>query len=257
MNCMYANCIHPNAKLHPSVIVGAYSHIYGDVEIGEGSIIDDHVTIYDGVRIGKGCHIYAGAQLGNPPHDQAKCSENNYTIIGDNTVIREYVTINNSILDDGTTIIGSDCFIMAYCHISHDCKLGDHIIMANYTHLDNNVVVDHWAKFGGGSKVHSCVHIGSYALIQGGICVDKDIPPYILVAREPIVYCGLNYKSLSRSAFTQEQLLNIKRIYNLLYSSNMNIDVAIEKIEHSLLISKECSVILEFIKNSKSLLSNN
>ena len=254
---MCVNCIHPKAKLHPSVTVGAYSHIYGDVEIGEGSIIDDHVYIYDGVRIGKGCHIYAGAQLGNPPHNQAKCSKNTFTIIGDNTVIRENVTINNSILDNGKTIIGSDCFIMAYCHISHDCKLGDHIIMANYTHLDNNVVVDHWAKFGGGSRVHSCIHIGSYALIQGGICVDKDIPPYILVAREPIVYCGLNYKSLSRCAFTREQLLIIKRIYNLLYSSNLTIDLALKKIEHSLLISKECSVILEFIQNSKSLLSNN
>ena len=152
------NYIHPEAKLHPSVQVGPFTCIYGDVEIGEGTIIDNNVTIYDGVRIGKNCHIYAGAVIGGDPQDLKFKGEKTYAIIGDNTTIREFVTIHRGTASKGKTVVGNNCLIMAYCHVAHDCLLHDHIIMSNCTQLAGEVVVEDWAIIGGGSLVHQFSH---------------------------------------------------------------------------------------------------
>lgn len=244
------NYIHPEAKLHSSVQVGPFTCIHGDVEIGEGTIIDNNVTIYDGVRIGKNCHIYAGAVIGGDPQDLKFKGEKTYAIIGDNTTIREFVTIHRGTASKGKTVVGNNCLIMAYCHVAHDCLLHDHIIMSNATQLAGEVVVDDWAIIGGGSLVHQFSHIGAHVMIQGGSKINKDVPPYIIAAREPISYCGINSVGLNRRGFTSEQIKAIQDTYRVLFLSGLNMTQAMEKIMETLPDSAERDMIVEFVKNS-------
>ena len=244
------NYIHPEAKLHPSVTVGHFSCIHEDVEIGEGTIIDNNVTIYGGTRIGKNCHIYSGAVIGGDPQDLKYKGEKTYAIIGDNTTIREFATIHRGTASKGKTVVGNHCLIMAYCHVAHDCLLHDHIIMSNATQLAGEVEVDDWAIIGGGSLVHQFSRIGSHVMIQGGSKVNKDIPPYVIVAREPISYCGINSVGLNRRNFTQEQITAIQNVYRLVYLSGLNVSQAVEQIENTLPQSAERDLILNFIKGS-------
>ena len=244
------NCIHPEAKLHPSVQVGPFTCIHADVEIGEGTVIDSNVTIYGGVRIGKNCHIHAGAVIGGDPQDLKFKGEKTYAIIGDNTTIREFVTIHRCPSSKGKTVVGNNCLIMAYCHVAHDCLLHDHIIMSNATQLAGEVVVEDWAIIGGGSLVHQFSHIGAHVMIQGGSKINKDVPPYIIAAREPISYCGINSVGLNRRAFTKEQISAIQDTYRLLYMSGLNVSQAVAQIEETLPQSPERDLILEFVKGS-------
>jgi UDP-N-acetylglucosamine acyltransferase len=244
------NYIHPEAKLHPSVTVGHFSCIHEDVEIGEGTIIDNNVTIYSGTRIGNNCHIYSGAVIGGDPQDLKYKGEKTYAIIGDNTTIREFATIHRGTASKGKTIVGNHCLIMAYCHVAHDCLLHDHIIMSNATQLAGEVVVDDWAIIGGGSLVHQFSRIGAHAMIQGGSKVNKDIPPYVIVAREPISYCGINSVGLNRRGFTQEQITTIQDTYRLLFLSGLNMSQAVEKIIETLPESSERNLIVDFVKAS-------
>jgi len=244
------NFIHPEAKLHPSVTVGHFSCIHEDVEIGEGTIIDNNVTIYSGTRIGKNCHIYSGAVIGGDPQDLKYKGEKTYAIIGDNTTIREFATIHRGTASKGKTVVGNHCLIMAYCHVAHDCLLHDHIIMSNATQLAGEVVVEDWAIIGGGSLVHQFSHIGAHVMIQGGSKINKDVPPFIIAAREPISYCGINSVGLNRRAFTQEQITAIQNTYRILYLSGLNVSQAVEQIENTLPQSPERDLILEFVKGS-------
>ena len=244
------NYIHSNAKLHPSVTVGHFSCIHEDVEIGEGTVIDNNVTIYSGTRIGKNCHIYSGAVVGGDPQDLKYKGEKTYAIIGDNTTIREFVTIHRGTASKGKTVVGNHCLIMAYCHVAHDCLLHDHIIMSNATQLAGEVVVDDWAIIGGGTLVHQFSHIGAHVMIQGGSKVNKDVPPYIIAAREPISYCGINSVGLNRRNFTQEQITAIQNVYRLMYLSGLNVSQAVAQIESTLPASAERDLILEFVKAS-------
>ena len=244
------NYIHPEAKLHPSVQVGAFSCIYDDVEIGEGTIIDNNVTIYGGTRIGKNCHIYAGAVIGGDPQDLKFKGEKTYAIIGDNTTIREFVTIHRGTASKCKTVVGNNCLIMAYCHVAHDCYLNNNIIMSNCTQLAGEVVVEDWAIIGGGSLVHQFSHIGAHVMIQGGSKINKDVPPYIIAAREPISYCGINSVGLNRRGFTSEQIKAIQDTYRVLFLSGLNMTQAMEKIMETLPDSAERDMIVEFVKNS-------
>ena len=244
------NYIHSEAKLHPSVTGGHFSCIHDDVEIGEGTVIDNNVTIYSGTRIGKNCHIYSGAVIGGDPQDLKYKGEKTYAIIGDNTTIREFATIHRGTASKGQTVVGKHCLIMAYCHVAHDCILHDHIIMSNATQLAGEVVVDDWAIIGGGSLVHQFSHIGAHVMIQGGSKINKDIPPYVIVAREPISYCGINSVGLNRRNFTQEQITAIQNVYRLVYLSGLNVSQAVEQIENTLPQSAERDLILDFIKGS-------
>ena len=244
------NYIHPEAKLHPSVQVGAFSCIYDDVEIGEGTIIDNKKFIYGGTRIGKNCHIYAGAVIGGDPQDLKYKGEKTYAIIGDNTTIREFVTIHRGTASKGKTVVGNNCLIMAYCHVAHDCYLNNNIIMSNCTQLAGEVVVEDWAIIGGGSLVHQFSHIGAHVMIQGGSKINKDVPPYIIAAREPISYCGINSVGLNRRGFTSEQIKAIQDTYRVLFLSGLNMTQAMEKIMETLPDSAERDMIVEFVKNS-------
>lgn len=243
--------IHPAAKIAPSVVIDPFVTIDQNVEIGEGTRIGSNVTILEGTRIGKNCTIFPGAVIGAIPQDLKFRGEETTAIIGDNTTLRECVTVNRGTAAKGRTVVGSNCLIMAYSHVAHDCIVGDNVIISNASQLAGEVVVDNYAVIGGGSLIHQFCHIGSHVMLQGGALVNKDIPPYVKAAREPIAYAGVNSIGLRRRNFTNDTIREIQDIYRYLYLSSMNVSDAIERIEAELPATKERDEIILFIKNSK------
>lgn len=242
--------IHPDAKIHPSVEIGPFCTIAGDVEIGEGTRILSNVTIMDGARIGKNVTIYPGAVISGAPQDLKFRGEKTVAIIGDNTSIRECVTIHRGTASKGKTVVGSNCLIMAYCHVAHDCVVGNNVIMSNAVQIAGEVVIDDFAVIGGGGLIHQFCHIGSHVMLQGGALVNKDIPPYVKAAREPIAYAGVNSIGLRRRGYSNETIRDIQEIYRYLYLSGLNNSDAISRIEAELPASKERDEIILFVRNS-------
>ncbi len=242
--------IHPGAKIDPSVVIDPFVCIDNNVEIGAGTKIGSNVTICEGVRIGKNCNIFPGAVIGAIPQDLKFKGEESLVIIGDNTTIREFVTIHRGTASKGKTVVGSNCLLMAYCHVAHDCVLGDNIIMSNSTQLAGEVQVGDWAVIGGGTLVHQFTHIGAHVMIQGGSKISKDVPPYIMAAREPIQFCGVNSIGLRRRGFTNDQIHSIQDTYRLIFQSGLNVSQAMERIEAELPSSIERDEIILFVRNS-------
>ena len=243
--------IHPAAKIAPSVVIDPFVTIDQNVEIGEGTRIGSNVTILEGARIGKNCNIFPGAVIGAIPQDLKFRGEETTAISGDNTTIRECVTVNRGTAAKGKTIVGNNCLIMAYSHVAHDCIVGDNVIISNASQLAGEVVVDNFAVIGGGSLIHQFCHIGPHVMLQGGALVNKDIPPSVKAAREPIAYAGVNSIGLRRRNFSNDTIREIQDIYRYLYLSSMNVSDAIERIEAELPATKERDEIILFIKNSK------
>ena len=243
--------IHPAAKIAPTVVIDPFVTIDQNVEIGEGTRICSNVTILEGARIGKNCIIFPGAVIGAIPQDLKFRGEETLAIIGDNTTIRECVTVNRGTASKGKTVVGNNCLIMAYSHVAHDCVVGDNVIISNATQLAGEVVVDNYAVIGGGTLVHQFCHIGPHVMIQGGALVNKDIPPYVKAAREPIAYAGVNSIGLRRRNFTNDTIREIQDTYRYLYLSSMNVSDAIERIEAELPATKERDEIILFVRNSK------
>lgn len=243
--------IHPDAKIAPGVVIDPFVTIHGNVEIGEGTRIGSNVTIMDGARIGKNCTIFPGAVISAIPQDLKFRGENTTAIIGDNTVLRECVTVNRGTAAKGKTVVGNNCLIMAYCHVAHDCVVGDNVIMSNATQLAGEVVVDNFAIIGGGTLVHQFCHIGPHVMIQGGALINKDIPPYVKAARDPIAYAGINSIGLRRRNFSSEVIREIQEIYRYLYLSGLNNSDAVERIEAELPATPERDEIILFVRNSK------
>lgn len=243
--------IHPAAKIAPSVVIEPFVTIDQNVEIGEGTYIGSNVTIHEGARIGKNCRIFPGAVISAIPQDLKFHGEDTVAIIGDNTTLRECVTVNRGTSAKGKTVVGNNCLIMAYCHIAHDCVVGNNVIFSNATQLAGEVVVDDYAVIGGGALIHQFSHIGSHVMLQGGSLVNKDIPPFVKAGRDPISYCGVNSIGLRRRGFSNETICAIQDIYRYLYLSQMNVSDAVERIEAELPASKERDEIIQFIRSSK------
>ena len=243
--------IHPNARLADSVVVGPFSTIHDNVEIGEGTVIDSNVTIFPGARIGKNCHIFPGASISAIPQDLKFAGEDSITIIGDNTIIRECVTVHRGTVSKGKTVIGNNCLIMAYSHVAHDCLIGNNIIIANASQLAGEVVVDDFAVIGGGSLIHQFCHIGCHTILQGGVRVSKDIPPFVKAAREPVAYTGINSVGLHRRGFSEEAIEVITETYRKIYFSRQNVSDAVASIRAELPSTPERETILSFIENSE------
>lgn len=243
--------VHPDAKIADSVVIEPFVTIDKNVEIGEGTRIGSNVTILEGARIGKNVTIFPGAVISAIPQDLKFRGEETTAIIGDNTVIRECVTVNRGTAAKGKTVVGKNCLIMAYCHVAHDCVVGDHVIMSNATQLAGEVVVDNYAIIGGGALVHQFCHIGPHVMIQGGALINKDIPPYVKAAREPIAYAGINSIGLRRRNFSSEVISEIQEIYRYLYLSGLNNTDAVERIEAELPATAERDEIVMFVRNSK------
>jgi len=242
--------IDPKAKIGKNVQIGSFVTISENVEIGDGSIIMPHATILPGARIGKNCKIFPNAVIAGIPQDLKFVGEETTAEIGDDTTIRECATVNRGTASKGKTVIGSNCLIMAYSHIAHDCNLGNNIIIGNASQIAGEVIMDDFAILSGGSLVHQFTRIGAHVMIQGGSRLGKDIPPYIVAGREPICYAGINIVGLKRRGFPIEQIDEIQNIYRVLYMSGLNTTQALDKIDSEFKDSEWKKNILDFVKNS-------
>lgn len=243
--------IHPNAQIGKDVEIAPFVTIYDDVVIGDGTRIHPNVTLYPGARIGKNCEIFPGVTVAAVPQDLKFKGEYTTAEVGDNTVLRECVTIHRGTASKGRTIVGNNCLIMAYCHVAHDCNLGNNIIISNATQLAGEVVIDDNVVIGGGTLVHQFTHIGSYVMIQGGTPVNKDVPPYVMAARTPVSYVGLNIVGLRRRGFSNEQIAQLQDIYRRIFSSASNMTDALKAIEQEIPQSPERDYVISFIRNSE------
>jgi UDP-N-acetylglucosamine acyltransferase len=242
--------IHPDAKIGKDVTISPFVTIYEDVVVGDGTYIHPHVTLYPGARIGKNCKIFPGVTVAAEPQDLKFQGEYTTAEIGDNTTLRECVTVHRGTASKGRTVVGSNCLLMAYCHVAHDCELGNNLIISNATQLAGEVVVDDNAVIGGGTLVHQFTHIGSYVMIQGGTLVNKDVPPYIMAARSPVSFVGLNIVGLRRRGFSNEQIATLQEIYRRIFNSDSNMTDALNAIEAELPASPERDYVLDFIRSS-------
>ncbi|MFT4575538.1 MAG: UDP-N-acetylglucosamine acyltransferase [Polaribacter sp.] len=243
--------VHPQAKIARNVVVEPFTTINNDVEIGSGTWIGSNVTIMEGARIGKDCRIFPGAVISAIPQDLKFEGEDSLTIIGDNTTIRECVTINRGTSASGKTMIGNNCLIMATAHIAHDCVLGDNSIVVNGVALAGHVIIGKHAIIGGLAAVHQFIHIGDHAMISGGSLVRKDVPPYTKAAKEPLSYVGINSIGLRRRGFSSAKISEIQNIYRILYQKNYNTSQALEIIEGEMEATPERDEIILFIRNSQ------
>lgn len=243
--------VHPGAKIAKNVVIEPFTTIHNNVVIGEGTWIGSNVTIMEGARIGKNCNIFPGAVISAVPQDLKFKDEDTTAEIGDGTTIREYVTINRGTIDRGKTVIGKNCWIMAYCHIAHDCIVGDHCIFSNNSTLAGHITVGDHVVLAGMTAVHQFCMIGNHAFVTGGSLVRKDVPPFVKAAREPLSYVGINSIGLRRRGFTSQKISEIQNIYRLLYQKNYNTTQATEIIEAEMEATPERDEILQFIKNSK------
>lgn len=243
--------VHPGAKIAKNVVIEPFTTIHNNVVIGEGTWIGSNVTIMEGARIGKNCNIFPGAVISAVPQDLKFQDEETTAEIGDNTTIREYVTVNRGTVDRGKTVIGNHCLIMAYCHIAHDCIVGDHCIFSNNSTLAGHITVGDYVVLAGMTAVHQFCMIGNHAFVTGGSLVRKDVPPFVKAAREPLSYVGINSIGLRRRGYDSEKIREIQNIYRILYQQNYNNTQASEIIEAEMEATPERDEILQFIKNSK------
>ena len=243
--------VHPGAKIAKNVVIEPFTTIDNNVVIGEGTWIGSNVTIMEGARIGKNCNIFPGSVISAIPQDLKFKGEETTAEIGNNTTIREYVTINRGTVDRGKTVVGDNCLIMAYCHIAHDCVVGNNCIFSNSSTLAGHITVGDYVVLAGMTAVHQFCMIGNHAFVTGGSLVRKDVPPYVKAAREPLSYVGINSVGLRRRGYTSDQIKETQSIYRILYQKNYNNTQAAQIIEAELEATPERDEILQFIKDSK------
>ena len=251
MNVHPTAIVHKRAELAEDVRVGPFSIINERARIGAGCEIGSHALIDSGTIIGNNCKIHHGAVIGTLPQDLKFKGEDTFVSIGDETVIREYATINRGTEDRGKTEVGKNCFIMIYAHLAHDCLLGDRVILANSVNVGGHVEIGDWAIIGGIVPVHQFVKIGAHSIIGGGFRVQKDVCPYAMVAGHPLKTMGLNRIGLKRRGFPPETLKTLERTFRILFKSKWNTSQAVEKIKAEVELIPEVQNILNFIAASE------
>lgn len=240
-----------NAKLADNVVVGPYSIIQGNVEVGDSTQIDSHVLIAEGARIGKQCHIHHGAVVSTIPQDLKFAGETTVLEIGDHTVIREFCDLNRGTKDREKTKVGSHCLLMAYTHVAHDCIVGDHVILSNGVQLAGHVTVEDWVIIGGLVPIHQFCTIGQHVFIGGNFRAVQDVPPFILAAGEPLQYKGLNSVGLKRRGYSNRTITLLRKCYRYIFRSNLNRKQALKKIESEVEMIPEVQAVCEFIRKSQ------
>jgi UDP-N-acetylglucosamine acyltransferase len=243
--------IHPEAKVGANVVIEPFTSIHQDVVIGEGTWIGSNVTIFPGARIGKNCKIFPGAVISAVPQDLKFNGEQTIVEIGDNTTIRECVTINRGTADKHITKVGSNCLIMAYVHLAHDVIVGNQVIIANGVQVAGHVNIADNARLGGLSAVHQFVNIGRHVMIEGGSMVSKDVPPFVKAGRYPLSYEGVNSVGLRRNGFSSDKINEIQDIYRLLFVHNSNVGKALKVVEAEMNVTPERDEIIQFISGSE------
>lgn len=253
-----AGAIHETAVIDGSAVlgedveIGPYTVIGPNVRIGAGTLVGPHVHIVRDTTIGAGCRIHHGAAVGGDPQDLKYGNEPTELVIGENTVIREFVTLNRGTAAHGKTEIGSNCLLMAYAHVAHDCIIGQNVILANSVNMGGHVLIEDHAIVGGLTAIHQFVRIGQHAFVGGSAAVMKDVPPYVKAAGNPTRLYGLNSRGLQRRGFPEETRMALKRAYRMVFSSDtMNIGQAVQKARSELQGISEVQEFLAFIEASE------
>ncbi len=245
--------IHPGAQLSSGVTIGPYSVIDGDVSLGDNVRIGSHCVITGQTTIGRNCKIYTGAVIGSAPQDKKHSVDDNVFLnIGENNVIREYVTINPGTAEGGSkTVIGNDNLIMAYAHIAHDCILGNKCVMANAATLGGHVTLEDNAMIGGLSAVHQYVRLGRLSIIGGCSKVVQDVPPFSLCDGHPAKVVTTNAIGLRRAQIPEESIKKLKKAFKLLFHSGLSKKTALERITNEIEPSSEVEHLVFFAKTSE------
>jgi UDP-N-acetylglucosamine acyltransferase len=245
--------VDPAAKLHPTCKVGPFCSIGAEVEIGEGCELISHVVMGGPTRIGARNHFYPFSSIGLPPQDLSYSGEPTRLEIGDDNTIREFVTINRgTVKGGGLTKVGSHGLVMAYTHIAHDCRIGDHVILANAATLGGHVIVEDWAQVGALCPVHHFVRIGTHAFIGGGTTITQDVLPFSKTSAERSTHAyGMNSIGLQRRGFSKERIGRIHHAYKVLLASKLNTTQALEKLKAEGDLGEDVSLLIRFIEASE------
>lgn len=240
--------IDPDADLHPEVEVGPFTVIGAEVSIGRGCRIGPHAVIKGPARIGEDNQIFQFAVVGEVPQDKKFAGERTELIIGDRNVVREFATVHRGTAQDqGVTRIGSDNLLMAYTHVAHDCRIGNHAIMANAASLGGHIQIDDWAILGGFTIVHQFCRIGAHCFTSMGSVVSKDIPPFVTVSGHPARARGVNIEGLRRRGFDSERIALIRQGYRVLYRSGLLIDDAVARLRELSADAPDLALMADFV----------
>lgn len=243
--------VDPSAQIGSNVEIAPFCYIDKNVVIGDDCVIMPHATVLYGTRMGKANQVFPGAVIGAIPQDLKFVGEETTLIIGDRNRIRENVTLNRGTASKGTTIIGSDNLLMEGVHVAHDCVIGNHCIIGNQTKIAGEVVIDDYATISSTVLIHQFCHIGGYIMFQGGCATPKDVPPYIIAAREPVSYMGINIVGLRRHGFDKDQIDRIHQAYRIIYQSGMNVTQAIRALKEDPISEfDEVRYIINFVETS-------
>tara|TARA_Y100000996_G_scaffold415346_1_gene409515 strand:- start:2803 stop:3564 length:762 start_codon:yes stop_codon:yes gene_type:complete len=248
---MYKNSIiSPKSNIDTSVEIGPFCIIEDNVSIDKNCKIHSHVIIKSGTSIGQDCEIFSGAVLGEIPQDLKYNGEKTKLKIGNNNIIREYVTIHKATADRKITEIGNNCMLMAYSHIAHDSIIKNNVILSNGVQVGGHVDIDDFVIVGGATPIHQFCKLGKFSFIGGGYRVVQDVPPYIKAMGEPLKYFGVNSIGLSRNQFSSDQISLIKKAYKILYRSKYNISQAVNILNNDYSDNEQINEIINFIDNS-------
>ena len=249
--------IHPTAIIDDSVEIGSdveigpYTVIGPGVTIDEGTVIGPHVMVYKDTRIGKNCRIAKSASLGGDSQDLKYKGQPTFLEIGDRTDIREFATLNRATTEGEATKVGTDCLLMAYIHVAHDCIVGNNVILSNAVNMAGHVTIGDYATISGLTAIHQFVQIGQYSFIGGGSRVPKDVPPYLMAVGNPLILNGLNTVGLQRKGFSEEVRMELKRAYKIFFRSQYNISQALEHVRSELKQLPEIKIFTDFIARSE------
>jgi len=223
--------VHPDARIGKDVVIEPFTAVAGDVTIGDGTWIGPNATIMDGARIGARCRIFPGAVVSAIPQDLKFVGERTTAELGDNTTVRECVTINRGTADRQRTAVGSNCLLMAYVHLAHDCLIGDNVVIANSVNLAGHVTIGDWAILEGNVAVQQFINIGAHSFVAGASLVRKNVPPFVKAAREPLSFVGVNVVGLRRRGFADDAVARIEDIYREIFVRNTNLERAVQNVE--------------------------
>jgi UDP-N-acetylglucosamine acyltransferase len=249
--------VHPTAVIDPAarigmgVSIGPYSIVEGDVDIGDRCEIGSHVVIGEGTRIGGGCRIFHGAAVGLIAQDLKYKGEKTYLKIGDRAIIREFCTLNRGTAARGETTIGHDCVFLAYCHVGHDCIVGDNLIASNGMALAGHVEIGNQVTVGGVCSFHQFTRVGDYAMIGASSFITQDVVPFALTGPDPVRIAGINKVKLDRLGFAPERVASVKSAFRILFRENLSVDEATARMANEFPGNDDISRLVAFVKNSK------
>lgn len=243
--------IDPEARIGENCEIGPFCFIGKNVVIGDNNVLMNSVTVLSGARIGNGNRLFPGAVISAIPQDLKFRGEETTAVIGDNNTLRENVTVNRGTAAKGTTKVGSNNLLMEGVHVAHDAIVGNGCIIGNGTKMAGEIIVDDFAILSANVLMHQFCRVGGYTMVGGGTRFSQDIPPFIICAREPAAYCGLNIVGLRRRGFSNEQIENIHAAYRIIYQEKLKTDEALARIRETVPMSKEIEYIIRFLEESK------